>query len=218
MKKLRKQLFIELRPVTLYKDDFYKIYKIFKEQCEEVTIIADNMKLEKSEGVDDFVDAVLKEEFADISNLKIKVSSPYMTIDMHNYLTRLYASNDSAKDKEIFEELREILKHKQISIFNIQRPVSILIYNTIIIIAIFSFNYLANQKYISINTTYIIVYTLIWYFLSAQATKKHKVLHLKKEYKDTKLFNKCEKNPTICKIIAGIVVSILLAIFTYLPA
>lgn len=222
MKKLRKSLYVKFRPVILYRDNFYKIYKIFKEQCGKVTIIADYMELEKSEEIDDFVGALLKEEFTDISNLDIQGHSPGISLTLTKYSTELYAKNDSAKDKEIFEELREILKHKQISNFNIQNNVGFFIYFMIIfsifIISIVEYIDTVNQEHINIPLDVIPIFVMaivffIVKFVSIHKQNKHKVLHLKKEYKDTKLLNKCEKYSTICTIIAGIVVAILVAIF-----
>ena len=218
MKKIRKKLSIEFRAITLYRNDFYKIYKIFKEQCEEVIIIADNMESEESEGIDNFIDAVLKEESTKISNLDIQGHSPNISLTLTNYSTELYASNNSPKDTEVFEELCEILKPKQISNFNIHSNVGVHTYMAIFSISIsvsivVYFDIVNKMLYTSLIS---IIVIFIMLFLSEQMKNKHKVLHLKKEHKDKKLSNKCEKKPTICKIISGIVMFILGVIFTYL--
>jgi hypothetical protein len=211
MKKVREKLSIEFRPVTLYRDDFYKIYKIFNKECKKVTINADGMELEEREGINDFIDSILKEEFTNISNLDIQGHSPDISLTLTKYSTELYAKNNLAKDKEIFEELREILKPRQTSNFNIQSNVGFYIYMAIFFIAIYITTYSVNKD---LHIVLIFIVFLIVVFLSKQMTNKHKVLHLNKEYKDTKLSNKCEKKPTICMIIAIIVIAIIGAIFT----
>jgi len=106
LKKLNKHLGEHLKPVKLFYDDIEEIYEILKAANNEVKIEADNYEIESLDEI-----LTIKKPF--FTNLQISIRNPYVSINFKNNEIWLYASEDTAIQRGLYEKLKLLINKKK---------------------------------------------------------------------------------------------------------
>jgi|ERR1700693_1837721 len=107
MKKISKDLGKTFRPIVLYREDLLEIHAVFTELSSEVKITCGEWQL-------DGLSELLTWERGPISELRFRVSEPYVNLDLSPNNIWLYAGNETPAQRGIFEKLSSILTPRQI--------------------------------------------------------------------------------------------------------
>lgn len=106
MKKIDKSLSKDYLPVKLYLDDLEQIDEIMKEASTSLSFETEDFKFDSIEELKNNL------KKAQINELHVKSSSPYITIDFTRMWARVYVSSSETSSAGIFFRLDQIISNR----------------------------------------------------------------------------------------------------------
>lgn len=104
MKRVNKSISIEIKPKKFHFEDLKAIVNILKESsAKELTIKTNEYYL-------DSLDDILELKQDNFSSLELKISDPYVSVDINRKRIRLYASDDTLISEGIISKLQSYIK------------------------------------------------------------------------------------------------------------
>ncbi|MDK9693542.1 MAG: hypothetical protein OEL19_04745 [Sulfurimonas sp.] len=104
MKRVNQSISIEIKPKKLHFEDLKAIVNVLQESsAKELTIKTNEYYL-------DSLDDILELKQDNFSSLELKISDPYVSVDINRKRIRLYASDDTLISEGIISKLKSYIK------------------------------------------------------------------------------------------------------------
>lgn len=104
MKRVNKSISIEIKPKKFHFEDLKAIVNILKESStKELTIMTNEYYL-------DSLDDILELKQDNFSSLELKISDPYVLVNINRKRIRLYASDDTLISEGVISKLKNYIK------------------------------------------------------------------------------------------------------------
>ncbi|WP_027859695.1 hypothetical protein [Marinobacterium jannaschii] len=110
MKRSANKSFEDFPSVTLYLNDVREILNILTESCGEVKLQTGEYHEVEPEELDELVRNTDTDRFSDIY---IRTSQPYISIDLRTFGVRIYISEDNTSQRGVVSKISDILNHRQ---------------------------------------------------------------------------------------------------------
>ncbi|MFY9143083.1 hypothetical protein [Sulfuricurvum sp.] len=105
MKKTKKHIIENLKPMSLYLDDIEKLVEMFKEVSNELYIEFDSYELEN-------ISEIQLLNIESTNKMKLISRNPYISIEFSNNGIGLYSDDDSAIQKGCIAKIKDYLSNK----------------------------------------------------------------------------------------------------------
>lgn len=108
MRKKEKSLKRAISVVRLYRDDFYTLIKILKDNCNKIEIIADEHELDDPQEIEQINQRLVR-------SLEIKTDTPYLRIRLDRTVAKIEAfiHEDDIATFGLFKKVEEFFQKKQ---------------------------------------------------------------------------------------------------------
>ena len=201
MKKKTRDLFKMLGPVKLYYDDIEKIVSTLKEVNDNITLEGFDFYLDNIEELKDINETVLTE-------LKISIRKPNLSVYLKPDGVSIYAGEDTAIHRGLFEEIKNQLKKHR-------RPFSLITHNTTVAfslagaligisISLITKTFTSFEYYRIIACCIIILASVVWSKITySNRNNKYSIIYPKRR-KEAPNFLKRQKDQIILALISAI--------------